>query len=100
MQCKADKDAAAEEELLKREEARRLKHEKAIQDKAAIEKARQKTLDATRLCMEENARVEAAIMATALAMARVGTLTPSLRRADAMARIGTWWLVLGCMAWS
>jgi len=74
----AERDVAVEEEQIsllfplvspldnekKRvEEARRLKQEKILKDKAAIEKARKDRLEAARRRVEENAKAEAALMA-------------------------------------
>jgi uncharacterized Zn finger protein (UPF0148 family) len=65
--CTADfrsvRDAAFIEERQKREEERRLRQEKVLKDKAAIEKAKKERIEAAKRRVEETARAEAVLMA-------------------------------------
>lgn len=62
-QVKATKDAVVIEERQKREEERRLRQEKALKDKASIEKTKKDRLEAAKRRVEETARAEAVLMA-------------------------------------
>jgi uncharacterized Zn finger protein (UPF0148 family) len=57
------RDAAFLEERQKREEERRLRQEKVLKDKAAIEKAKKERIEAAKRRVEETARAEAVLMA-------------------------------------